>query len=299
MFRTHTPWKSLLAVSGLLFLCLPVAAEHYLVYLIGGQSNANGRGDAAQLTEPLASPQKDVRFYWHRSQKTTNVGHIPENQWTDLAPGSGHGITQPVYPKEFGPELSFGRALADAHPEFKIAIVKYTVGGSNLSKQWSQNGGLYQTFVKTTRTALSALTQAGHTYELRGMIWQQGESDTTDKTSANYEKNLTALIQRVREDLFEGKSAPFSIGGLSASQNDDIKVSGTGWFVVRKAQETLAKTLPGVAFVNTDGFGTRPGDRIHFNHDGQIALGKAHAKAMLELEKQATQTPTRSAPHPQ
>lgn len=284
-------WQGLLVVAGLLLASLPASAEHHLVYLIGGQSNANGRGDATQLAEPLASPQKDVRFYWHRSQKTANIGHIPENQWTDLAPGSGHGITQPVHPKEFGLELSLGRALADAQPGSRIAIIKYSVGGSNLHKQWSEHGPLYGTFLKTTRDALAELTKEGHTYELRGMIWQQGESDTNAETARNYEKNLTDLIQRVRKDLFGGKANPFTIGGLSDSQDDEIRVPGKGWFIVRKAQEAVAKAIPNTAFVNSDGFGTRPGDRIHFNHEGQLALGKAHAEALLGLEKQSTPAP--------
>ena len=105
-----------IAILLLCSLTAPVSAAHHLVYLIGGQSNANGRGDAARLPVPLAAPQKNVRFYCHRTQKTNNVGHLPEDQWTDLAPGSGHGQTFPVYPKEFGPEISFGRACADAHP---------------------------------------------------------------------------------------------------------------------------------------------------------------------------------------
>jgi hypothetical protein len=32
-------------------------------------------------------------------------------------------------------------------------------------------------------------------------------------------------------------------------------------------------------------FATRPGEAIHFNHEGQIALGKAHAAEILRLEK--------------
>lgn len=291
VFRNKSVWQSCLFVIAFLILRPPVHADHYLVYLIGGQSNANGRADAAQLAEPLASAQKNVRFYWHRSQKTTNVGHLPENQWTDLDPGSGHGITEPVYPKEFGPELTFGQTLAKAHPKSKIAIIKYSVGGSNLHKQWSEKGPLYATFLKVTRDALAALTKEKHTYELRGMVWQQGESDTSAETANNYEKNLTDLIQRVRKDLFEGKAAPFSIGGLSNSQDDDIRVSGKGWFIVRQAQETVAKTIANAAFVNSDGFGTRPNDRIHFNHEGQIALGKAHADAILRLEKQSPKKP--------
>jgi len=68
MFRSarYTICLILLALSS-------AQATHYRVYFLGGQSNGNGRGDAAQLTEPLASPQTDVRFYWHRTQAAANV----------------------------------------------------------------------------------------------------------------------------------------------------------------------------------------------------------------------------------
>ncbi|OYV04105.1 MAG: hypothetical protein CFE26_18670 [Verrucomicrobiales bacterium VVV1] len=278
--------RTILSACAILWLgIIPVSAEHYLVYLIGGQSNAGGRGDASKLTEPLAAPQKDVRFYWHRSQKSENGGHVLEDQWTDLAPGSGHGVTKPVYPKEFGPEVSFGRALADAHPKEKIALIKYTHGGTSLSANWSEKGPMYKTFVATTQAALGALKAAGHTCELRGMIWQQGENDAAGPAAAAYQANLTNLIARIRKDLFENKPLPFVIGGLSDSQNPEIKTPGTGWNLVRKAQETVAQTVPKAGFANSDGFSTRTGEAIHFSHEGQIALGKAHAAEMLRLEK--------------
>lgn len=278
--------RTVLPACAILWLgMLPASAEHYLVYLIGGQSNAGGRGDASKLTEPLAVPQKDVRFYWHRSQKSQNGGHVAEDQWTDLAPGSGHGVTKPVYPKEFGPEVSFGRALADAHPKEKIALIKYSHGGTSLSANWSEKGPMYKTFVATTQTALAAMKAAGHTYELRGMIWQQGENDAAGPAAAAYQANLTNLIARIRKDLFENKPLPFVIGGLSDSQNASIKTPGSGWNTVRKAQETVAQTLPKAGFANSDGFATRPGEAIHFSHEGQIALGKAHASEILRLEK--------------
>ncbi len=64
----------------LLALTTSVQATHYRVYLLGGQSNGNGRGDAAELSvtpldvHGLAAPQTDVRFYWHKTQSTSN-GH--------------------------------------------------------------------------------------------------------------------------------------------------------------------------------------------------------------------------------
>lgn len=282
------------------FLCVLLAvltmtaaaakAEHYRVYLLGGQSNGNGRADAAQLTEPLASPQTDVRFYWHREQSATNVGWLLEDQWIDLAPGSGHGTGAPVYPKEFGCEVSFGRTLADAYPTENVAIIKYTYGGTGLDAQyndWSPGGFHYNTFVATAQAGLAALTSAGHTYTLGGMLWQQGERDAESTSAADaYQANLIDLIARVRADLFAGQPLPFIIGSLSDSQYDggQITTPGTGQYKVRQAQEAVAQTDPTVGIVITDGFEVIPEQHIHFNHNGQIALGQGHAAQMQLLE---------------
>ena len=55
---------SALAILSCLSITAPVQAAHYQVYLLGGQSNANGRADAAQLNAPLdaAQPQDPSCF---------------------------------------------------------------------------------------------------------------------------------------------------------------------------------------------------------------------------------------------
>ncbi|BCX47975.1 hypothetical protein HAHE_18830 [Haloferula helveola] len=262
----------------------PAIAAHYRVYFLGGQSNGNGRGDAAQLLPPLSAAQTDVAFYWHRTQAVSNAGWILEDQWTDLAPGSGHGTTNPVFAKEFGSEVAFGRAMADADPSVNIAVVKYTHGGTNLHTQWSATGDMYATFVATAQAALTALTSNGDTYEFGGMIWHQGEADTGGAAD-QYEANLTSLVNRVRQDVFGGEVAPFVVGSLSDSQyGSQITTPGTGAYKVRQAQEAVAANMVQVGFVNTDGFDVRSGDTIHFDHNGQIALGQGFASQMLALE---------------
>ena len=274
-----------LAVIVSLFGVSPALATHYRVYFLGGQSNASGRGDASQLTEPLASSQPDVRFYCHHTLAVTNLVWLLEDQWIDLAPGSGHGTQSPVYAKEFGAEVSFGRSLADSNPAVHIAIVKYTHGGTSLYSDWAPNGVRYNTFVATAQAALAALTSAGDTYELGGMIWQQGEADAGSVANANaYNTNLTSLIARVRQDVFGGRSLPFIIGSLSTSQSASITTPGTGWYIVRQAQESVATNVVQVGFVNTDGYPTRPNNAIHFAAAGQVALGQGFAAEILRLE---------------
>jgi hypothetical protein len=290
---------SSLPLIGWLTLVSPSQATHYQVYLLGGQSNGNGRADAAQLSAPLDAAQPDVRLFWKRTQVVSNVGSVAENQWTNLAPGTGHGTGEPVYSKEFGPEVSFGRAMADAKPAENIAIVKYTHGGTNLSSNWSASGAQYTTFVSTVQTALAALTTAGHTYQLRGMLWQQGEADTSGTAADNYQANLTNLIARVRTDLNGGAAFPFVIGSISDSQyGSAITTVGTGSYKVRQAQQTVATADPTVGIVITDGYSTRPNDSIHFDHTAQVTLGQSFATAMQALESQDLIGPVLSSTDP-
>ena len=135
------------------------------------------------------------------------------------------------------------------------------------------------------QAGLAGLAAAGHTYELRGMIWHQGENDTTSTAIASaYQANLTSLVQRVRQDLNGGQAMPFVIGSLSNSQDSSITTPGTAWYLVRQAQQTVSQTVSQTGFVNTDGYPTRPGEAIHFNHQGQISLGQGFASEILRLE---------------
>lgn len=259
-------------------------AKHYKVYLLGGQSNASGRGDASELSAPYDSPQTDVALYWHKTLDTTN-GNLTQDEWVDLQPDSGQGKNNPSsHAVEFGPELAFGRTMADADPGANVAIIKYGHGGSNLHTQWSASGSMYATFVSTTKAALAALTAAGHTYELNGMFWQQGEADTGATYADNYETNLTSLIARVRTDLFGGLNLPFVIGGLSSNQYPTITDPATGAGKVRLAQEAVALNGDMVGFANADDCDVYDGYEIHFNYVGQLELGAAHAAEMIRLE---------------
>ncbi|MDF7799266.1 sialate O-acetylesterase [Pontiellaceae bacterium B1224] len=270
-------WASLLGVC---------TAEHYKVYLIGGQSNGTGRGDAAQLTGELAhlnQTHTNILFYYHKTLDASN-NTLPEDTWVSLAPGSGHGRTSPVNSPEFGPELAFGYDMAQAFPDDHIAIIKYTHGGSTLYEEWSPTGTRYPTFLETIDAALADLDAEGHTYEMIGMLWQQGEHDRGTGPAAAYEENLTLLISRVRRDLFDGCSLPFVIGGLSSNQTMDVYDVSTGSGKVRLAQETVAANVDGAGFANSDGCQVFAEATIHFDGLGQAKLGAEHAAVMIQLE---------------
>ena len=257
-------------------------AADFEVFLIGGQSNATGRGDSSQLTGTLAAPQTDVYFYWHQGLAATNAA-LADDTLLALQPGSGHGTYGTVNPNEFGPELGFGRSMADAFPDHNIFIIKYAYGGSNLHTDWSAGGAKYATFLDTTAAGLAAITSAGHTVHMAGMLWQQGEADQSAANAAAYEANLTDLISRVRTDAFGGQAdAPFVLGTLSTNQTNYDQSPGSGFQVVRTAQANVAAADTAVAAVNTDTYSVRA-DNVHFDASGQVDLGAGLAAAMIPL----------------
>jgi hypothetical protein len=273
------------AMIAFVFACAgPCWGESYDVYLLGGQSNATGRANALDIGNPaLATAQPDVLFYYHKTLSATN-NTLPTDQLIDLAPGSGHGITTPVHNTEFGPEVSFGRTLADAFSDQNILVVKYAHGGSNLHSDWAAGGSRYSTFVDTVNTALDHLVAGGDSYRLRGMFWVQGESDAGSVTAANnYEANLVNLIGRVRDDLFDSEAAPFVLSRLSDNQYASLSGSLQ---TVRAAQANIPNLVANTAYVDTDDdtlFTTRAGDTVHFDANGQINLGVHMGDAMVSL----------------
>lgn len=256
------------------------AQTHYDVYLLAGQSNATGRGDSSDLTGVFSSPQSDVLFYYHKTLDASN-NILPEDQLIPLAPGAGHGKVSPVNSSEFGAEVSFGRTMADARPDRNILIIKYSHGGSNLHTQWSPTGEMFPTLVDTVTAALSDLADNGDSYDMQGMMWVQGESDTGGTNATGYGANLQNLIGRARTELFGGEDAAFVFSRLSANQYNSI---GGGVGTVRDQQQWVEQNVAMTTLIDTDGaaFTTRPGDMIHFDAAGQVALGEAMAAAMLQ-----------------
>ncbi len=229
------------------------------VFLLGGQSNAFGVGAASELpTSPvnLRQPQPDVLF------------HHPGGPLTTLRPGSG---------VDFGPEVSFGRAVADASPGVTYAIIKHAEAGTNLFEEWAPGtGASYARFRDTVAGGLAALHAAGYATEIVGMLWHQGESDAHLGQQAAYQANLTAFIADIRSRY--GANLPFLVGeigntmaGYEAALN-----------AVIAAQQAVAAADPCTGFVPASDLPFWDDD-VHFNTAGQIALGQRFAAGYADL----------------
>ena len=132
-----------LVAGVILLVSTPVKADHIKVFLLGGQSNMVGTGaDTNGLPSVLQSPQADVLFYYGSSLTT-------------LRPGSG---------QSFGPEVTFGRTIADASPSDNFGLIKYAVSGSAIHEHWDPaTGSVYSNFRTKVTNGLAALTTASNT----------------------------------------------------------------------------------------------------------------------------------------
>lgn len=247
-----------------------------LVYLLGGQSNADGRPVATGLpTSPvnLQEPQDDVDFY-------------PRDTLTTLRPAtlfSGGGV-------KFGPEITLGRRLSGSlggRKGIRVAILKYAVGGTNLAVDWKAGGDAtttgdgprYASFQQTIANGLIALAAKypNAVLELEGMVWVQGESDANATRAASYGANLAAFIADVRA-TYE-PDLPFVVTRLSDGQTN---LNSSHLATIRAAQFTVADADSLTAWTDTDGFGLA-GDNLHFDAIGQQQLGNATGGSLLSI----------------
>lgn len=260
--------------SAVLGCCLvgSAAAMEYDLYLIAGQSNCDGRADKTELTgrlEGWSGVQTNVLIHY-----TNPLTKDPENPtyqtgWTNLMPGFAIRNSGETIPSErYGLELSFGKMMADSFPDQKIALIKVSKGGTTVHSDWNpaSNGYMWQTFTNQVTQAMQELTDAGHTLNLKGMIWHQGESDQ-GRTSAEFSADLTALLAAVRSFVGDAE-LPVVVGEL------------TDLYALRTLDlNAVAVVDPYTAIASATNLTTNLVSPLytHFDALSQLALGRRYA----------------------
>lgn len=292
------------ALPALLPLLCAVSAAHaegttYQVYFLGGQSNMEGLGSVSELPAGLAEPQLVPIFAGY-----PQGDGVPTNglgTWAQLQPGFGAGYWSDgdriQLADKFGPELSFGAALTDARPETPVAIIKYARGGSSLGAQESGWGtwdpdleidNQYDAALKTIRDAMNTLDidGDGHADQLipAGIVWMQGEADAVEEGLAlEYEVNLKRTMDLLRAAL-RYDDLPVVIGKITDSGMDDDGKVMDYHEIVQEAQLSFTEKDACAAFVDEIDSYPHSDDKWHYEADGYVAMGRAFARAMIELE---------------
>lgn len=178
------------------------------LFILAGQSNAHGAADVSDLTSAQAT--QDGLFYtsWHDSTGNAETTQNYSAWATSLVAGSTRGDgNNLVNSTKFGPELGFvSRANAINLTTQPIGILKYAVGASQLSagdanfSDWdttatgNREGDCYRGLLSALSDATTKLTNAGYSWNFKGMMWWQGESGSSVS-------GLNTLISAVRTVL--------------------------------------------------------------------------------------------------
>jgi hypothetical protein len=173
------------------------------LFIWAGQSNAQGwEGDAEFYPSDPASLDSQIRLNY------TFIGSTRSNGWVEMQPQEGRFESG-----HFGPEVSFSRKLKEAG--FNPAIFKYTRGSTSIHTDWLApgEGGYYDAMVADLDTAITSLESQGHTVNIRGLVWIQGESDAeTDALASVYETSLLSIIDDLRNNVVGNKALPIILG---------------------------------------------------------------------------------------
>ncbi|WP_437603173.1 sialate O-acetylesterase [Sorangium sp. So ce590] len=309
--------------AGVMSLSASVMAQPVKVFVLAGQSNMVGFGVGAALPAEIQS-QPDI-WYDHHNPDARTGGPYAAATSADWGPLEPKGEA-----RRYGPEITFGRAMAAAYPEHRIAIVKMAQGGTNLVDHWGRGlapdpevlykSQLYHALLgkldsatyagdralrypdEPTRldNALARLESEGHDVEIAALVWMQGENEAGWSAAFRYGDALRAFIAAVRADLGVPE-LPVVLGRIS----DNLYPANGGPIAagkeanidaVRAAQVTVAEEDPRVAWVDTDDFTPRPpSDAWHFDSAAYQLLGQRFAEAYLALAAEAGSSSASSA----
>lgn len=253
-------------------------AQEKKVFMVAGQSNAVGQGDAS-------------------ASVICNAGIAFEYKPQGLVP-----LSDPVGTAAGGFEHAASGSLCPAFAKAYNAITGRTVilvpaarGGSSCHQKaelnnygtWARTGHrtLFDSAVQKAQAATGITNSA-----LAGILWLQGERDanainTGTLTVAGYRQALQDLLQRFRDKL--GKNLPVYIVLTGYYTNHPTQ----GFDHVRQAQEDVACSDPYtyIVYRKTNLFPHKSWmkDDIHYNQTGLNDIGETIAEEIAAIEMQS------------
>lgn len=308
-FVCAATWAAVLCAS---HAC--TSAAEYKLYFLGGQSNMDGYGYARDLPETMRGELPGVRIFGgNPAPDGARDGGL--GTWAALQPGYGIGFssdgTKNSLSDRFGPELTFAHRLRELSPDAKVAIIKYSRGGTSIDPEapnakplgcWEPDytGGdgdvkginQFDHFLRTVETALAQKDIDGDGEEdclvPAGIAWMQGESDAfTEPVAKRYEANLRKVMSRIRQTLVSDDAdraakLPIVIGRIVDSGKDSDGKTMDFCEIVQEAQAAYVKSDPRSAFID----GTAKykfSDAWHYDSAAYIDLGQQFADALHKL----------------
>ena len=265
--------RPVLFLAMLLLVALPTHAAHLKLFVLTGQSNSLGTtdGDGAEPSPGTDAADKEVRFFWHNLANAAKSLGDSGGAFTTLREQQGGFYKGSA--THWGPEMGFGRRLHRAGLR-DFGIIKASRGGGGNSF-WSKTAAdhhMYDHVVKVVGTAAADLAKGGHTFEIAGLLYLQGESDSAAE-AAVADTRIKELTDNLRRDLPNAKALRTIIAGSAAT--------GATRDTVRTKHAAGAADAGPFSFFSTTDLRDQMPDRLHFNKPAKLAIGERFADAWL------------------
>ena len=281
-----------LAVFALMFAgVVPARAAETVsvlhVFLAAGQSNMSGRGLPPGSTDNPADPRI---FQYGAKDRSFRTASVPLDMH-DTATG-------------ISPATSFAREYLKTQPaNVGVLIIPAAHGGTGFTSNtstltWSVGAAtspaldLPELAVKQTQEGIAAAGAPGRAVNLKGVLWHQGENNSSLSTSG-YSAQLDKLLAFFRSRLAAPK-LPVVVGQMAP---EGIDATPGRINIDRSHRETPARVAQ-TGFAPSTAGGVNEGDLIHFSRTGVDFLGKTYLSGYRDAAAPVADNGSLNAPVP-
>ena len=218
-----------------------------LILLIG-QSNMAGRGKV-EAQDAITHPRIFMltkELHWTPAKDPVHFDK----------PAAGVGLCS-----------EFARVLVKSDPKIVVGLIPCAVGGTSLD-EWKVGGKLYTDAVSRAREAMKKGT-------LAGILWHQGEADSSHAKVVTYADRFAAMIAQLRKDL-QAENVPVVVGELGRFRPASTEFNAM--------LPEVARRVPHCALVTAEDL-TDKGDHLHFDSKSLRVFGQRYAVAWMGLAK--------------
>ena len=232
--------------------------DNVWVFIMAGQSNMAGRGQVEpQDTMPnkrilTISPNGDLLV-------AKEPFHFYEPRNTGLDCG-----------------MSFGRTMLQNVPEnVSILLIPTAVGGSSI-QQWLGDSTFRDVKLMSN---FKEKVKIGKRYgTIKGVLWHQGESNSGDDESIRLHPERLTELFKIFRNITHIERLPILAAELGAFSSNN-----KGWQAINAAVKEVVQKDGNAALIQTQDLKNK-GDNVHFNSEGQRAMGERFARAFLKMK---------------
>ena len=280
---------SALMIGGLVPAQAAKAITTLHVFLAVGQSNMSGRGLPIGAYE--AADQRI--FQYGATKRTFRRASVPLDMH-DTANGLSPATTMAreylkTQPADVG-VLIIPAAHGDTGFTSAPGTLTWSVGAASAPAY-----DLPALAVKQTLSGIAAAKAAGYKVVLKGILWHQGEGNSS-MTTAMYSAKLDQLIAFFRDRLSAPK-LPFVVGRMTP----EGIAAAPGRANVDKSHYQTPGRVAYTAFAPSLACALNPGDSTHFSRVGVEYLGRsylsAYRQAVANTQASGTATPALAVPN--